>query len=114
MKWLNLNSIDQLGKIIENSKSSPQIIFKHSTTCPISSMAKLRFEEAWNVDYADCYYLDLLAYRSISNEVAERFAVHHESPQLILIHNEEVILDASHMDISVKEILEVFQYHNIS
>ena len=56
------------------------------------------------------YYLDLIAFRPISNGVAEQFQVHHESPQVIVLSKGEVLLDASHLDISVGEIKKVLEF----
>ena len=53
------------------------------------------------------YYLDLISYRNVSNEIAERFQVYHESPQILLIKDGDCYHDASHLDISVEEIKEV-------
>jgi bacillithiol system protein YtxJ len=77
-------------------------------------MAKLRLEAKWDSTIANevvPYYLDLLTYRSISNEIAERFQVHHESPQILLIKDGECIYDASHLDITIDEIMESINYH---
>jgi bacillithiol system protein YtxJ len=73
-------------------------------------MAKMRLEQNWDfkADEVEVYYLDLLQYRSISNEIAERFGVYHESPQLLLIQNGSCVYDASHLDISVAELKDCF------
>jgi bacillithiol system protein YtxJ len=52
----------------------------------------------------DFYFLDLISYRPISNDIAERFHVHHESPQIINIKNGEAIFDESHLAIQMDEI----------
>jgi bacillithiol system protein YtxJ len=105
MNWKPLTKLDQLEILAEESKLKPLVIFKHSTTCSISVMAKRRLESNWNLDL-DAYYLDLKQYKEISNTIAEKFSVHHESPQLILLKDGEVIYDASHFDISVEELQE--------
>ena len=111
MKWIQIESPKQISKIKDRSQEVPCLIFKHSTTCPISSMAKYRLEGSW--DFADSdievYFLDLLRYRSISNQIAEDFQVHHQSPQIIFIDKGEVQLDASHLDISVDEVKSVYK-----
>ena len=84
MNWIPLNSVEQLDLIHEASFVKPQVIFKHSTTCSISNMAFARFERSAAPDTIDFYYLDLLNFRAISNSIAEKFKVHHESPQVIL------------------------------
>jgi len=106
MDWIPLNSASQLDEIIERSKEVPCLIFKHSTRCGISSMAKYRLEDDWKFEQNEIepYYLDILTFRSISNKVAEKFAVHHESPQMLFIKDGECTFEASHLDITVREI----------
>src|SRR5689334_17626229 len=85
--WKTISEIEDLDKIQQLSFSKPQIIFKHSTRCSISSMAKKRLEDGiLQIEtIADIYYLDLLAFRQISNEIEKRFGVEHESPQVIIL-----------------------------
>jgi bacillithiol system protein YtxJ len=107
IKWQSLTSLEDLDKLCEESNSKKVVIFKHSTACPLSSIAKMRLEEDWDKDFnVTTYYLDLIKYRNISNEVAARFAVHHESPQVIVIEEGECILDESHLDISINNLRE--------
>lgn len=106
MQWIPLTQIDQLDQIVTASIQKPQVIFKHSTTCSISKMALSRFERETAPDSIDFYYLDLLNYRSISNAIADKFQVHHESPQLLLIQNGECTYDESHYGIMMDELLE--------
>ena len=96
--WSNLTEESQIAEIIALSNSIPIYIFKHSTTCGISAQAKENVEISFkNTDKPFLlYYLDLLKYRSISNEVASKLNVHHQSPQLILVHNGEVVFTTSH------------------
>lgn len=112
MTWLPLTAPEQIAQLVERSHQVPCLIFKHSTHCSISSIAKYRLEEDWpfGPDELSCYFLDLLAHRSTSNAVAAQLQVHHESPQIILLLKGEVILDASHLGISVAEIQEVLAY----
>ncbi len=109
INWNKLTTVAQLDAVAERSKSLTCLIFKHSPTCSISAMAKARLEKKWDFDPSviEPYYLDLLSFRPISNEIAERFQVWHESPQVLLIHNGECIYDASHLDISVEELHDV-------
>lgn len=106
MLWKELTSEEQLAEIRQQSSQKPQVIFKHSTRCSISSMAKSRLERAVAAQDVDFYYLDLIKYRSISNRIAEDFSVNHESPQVLLIKNGECIYDESHSGISMDEIEE--------
>ncbi|MBI5914117.1 MAG: bacillithiol system redox-active protein YtxJ [Bacteroidetes bacterium] len=109
MTWQAVTSPQQLDFISERSHQVPCLIFKHSTHCNVSSIARHRLEANWDFDSDEIepFFLDLLAYRKISNEISRRFDVFHESPQILLIKKGECILDASHLDISVEEIREV-------
>lgn len=106
MNWIDLNTIQQLADIKELSKTRPQIIFKHSTRCSISSMAKSRLERSKQPDAGDFYFLDLLKHRSISDQVAADFEVSHQSPQILLIKNTECVYEESHSGIQMDEIAE--------
>ncbi len=106
MDWISLTSSAQLADIIEKSKHKPQLIFKHSTRCSISSMAKNRLERVTPPENIDFYYLDLISYRELSSKIAEEFDVFHESPQVILIKNGECSYDESHSGINMDDIIE--------
>jgi bacillithiol system protein YtxJ len=110
MKWNPLNQLAVLEDIKELSKTQKVLIFKHSTSCSISSMALSRLERAWSdAEMASLkpYYLDLLKYREISNKVAQEFGVQHESPQVLIIENGKCIYDSSHNTINYQEIKKV-------
>jgi len=106
MQWKNITDSEQVSQI--KNRQGYSLIFKHSTRCSVSAMAKRRFELDWDIIPSDTplYFLDLITYRNISNQIAETFQVHHESPQVLLIKDGECVLDASHSDISAEEIAE--------
>lgn len=106
MNWIPLTDEAQLDTIIEESKTQPVAIFKHSTRCSISSMALDRMEREEAPASVKFYYLDLLTYRPISSKIAELFNVHHESPQLLLIKNGECTYEESHNGIRMDELAE--------
>jgi len=108
LNWINLNHIDQLDLIINESREIPVIIFKHSTRCSISRMVLKQFEKQYNLEEKmKLYFLDLLEYRVISNEIAARFNVVHQSPQVLVINDGISVYNASHESILDKD-LEVF------
>ncbi len=111
MNWLPLTDANQLDAIAEKSNARGVVIFKHSTRCSISHMAKGRLDRSDSITDVDFYYLDLIAYRSISDEIAKRFQVHHESPQILLIRNGECVYAESHNGIIIEEIQEQIEQH---
>jgi len=103
MNWIPLNSSEILEQLINLSQQKPQIIFKHSTRCSISSVAKSRLEKSQAPDEASFYYLDLISYRQLSNSVAERFGVEHESPQILMIKDGKCLYDECQKGINKKK-----------
>ena len=102
MKWIPLQNSHQIEEIITNSFTIPAVIFKHSTRCIVSKMALKNFENNFNLENKiQPYFLDLLEYRTISNEVATRFNIQHQSPQIIVIKNGVAVYVTSHEDIDV-------------
>ena len=105
--WKTLSSTQQVDDLInKESNDAVCVILKHSTTCPLSSIAKLRLEGDGDSlgDHVKWYYLDLLANRSLSAYIADKLSVHHESPQVIVIKNGEATYDVSHLDITIDDL----------
>lgn len=105
MNWITLNKEEQIAGVIERSFQKPQLIYKHSISCPISSMAKLRLEKSSVPDNIDFHYLDILNHRPVSNKIAADFAVTHESPQILLIKDGRCIYHDSHNKINMDNIV---------
>ena len=96
-EWIHLTSLEQLEDIEKLSAERPVVIFKHSTTCGISAAAKARLEAVpFNNEKGTFYYLDLLTYRPVSNAIAEKFEVVHQSPQIIVIKDGKAVHSNSH------------------
>lgn len=107
MKWNKLNSVDQLDAIKRESESKPVLIFKHSTRCNISKTSLDRLERNWKEDEmsdVSLYFVDLLSYRDVSNQIAQVFGVEHESPQVLIIRNGQSTYDQSHFQIDYQSI----------
>jgi bacillithiol system protein YtxJ len=96
-----LTSIEGVDQAIKASFERPVVLFKHSTSCPISSMAKSRVDRAFQSKALpfDYYHLDLLRHRQVSAYIAETLGVRHESPQAIVVSNGKAIYHSSHLDI---------------
>ena len=108
--WIDLNSMEQLDEMEKISEDKTVAVLKHSTTCGISRMVLKMFESDYNLDENEpinLYFLDLKAHRDVSNAIAERFKVRHESPQLIVLKNREVVHHASHQGISADKLKEL-------
>lgn len=107
MNWTELEREEQVTHLCEESKSQAVLIFKHSTRCSISATALNRLERNWKQEGLapiSTYFLDLIAFRHISNRIAEIFDVMHESPQLLLVQNGKASLVRSHLDIRFEDV----------
>ncbi len=103
--WRPLTDFGQLNEIIDISKDKPVLIFKHSTRCIISKSALKQFENEFDChDKVVPYFLDLLEHRNISNEIANRFDVVHQSPQLIIIKDGKAVYNVSHESIDATKL----------
>lgn len=103
--WTELETATQLNELLENTTEKPVLFFKHSTRCSISSFALRNFEREWNVNQdVTCVFLDLIKHRDLSNLLAEKLHVVHQSPQVILVHDNKVIHHSSHQDIDAETI----------
>lgn len=103
--WIPLQTLEQLDVIVQDSYEKPILIFKHSTRCSISRFALKRFESEFEMqEKVITYFLDLLNYREISNEIAVKFGVQHQSPQVLLLKNGKVVYYDSHDGIEAEEL----------
>ena len=106
--WKQLKSIADVDQALEASVAKPQLLFKHSTTCSISATAHARMDRGLDkvAERIDVHYLDLLALRPVSNYIAEKLHIVHESPQALLLLGGECVAEWSHLEISTNAILE--------
>ena len=107
MDWKIISDSHHIEELSLVSKDHPVVIFKHSTRCSISDMIKNRLERSGTPQGVNFYFLDLIRYRDLSNRIGEKFSVHHESPQVLLIRNGECIYDESHNGINMEELAEL-------
>jgi bacillithiol system protein YtxJ len=107
LPWTKIIAVDQLDELFEKDGRA-KLVFKHSTRCSISSMALSRFEKEWPENTAcDLFFLDLIAYRQLSDSIAQRCGVIHQSPQVIVMLNGELVHHNSHNGISAGQIAQL-------
>ena len=109
ISWNVLDAAPSLEEIKAESAQQPVMIFKHSTRCAISSTVLNRLERSWNSDEVAIkpYFLDLINYRDLSNQVAQEFGIMHESPQVLVIKDGKAVYHSSHFGISYDELKEI-------
>ena len=113
VSWINLTQIEQVDGAIEDSIERAVVFFKHSTRCIVSRHALLQFEKEWRFDSdtIDFYLLDLLNHRDVSNYISQITSVYHQSPQILVIQNKEVVYTTSHENISAENVYHKLNYY---
>jgi len=105
VNWKQLTDLGTLNEIVDASTEKPVLIFKHSTRCYISKSALKQFENEFSLQgKVTTYFLDLIEHREVSNAIATRFGVEHQSPQLILIKGGKAVYDVSHESIDATKL----------
>ena len=99
---IKVDSLDCLDRLFEQSYERPVVLLKHSTTCGISSGV---YREVENVA-GDVNLVVIQTHRDVSNEIAARTGVRHESPQAIVLRDGRPVYHASHYDIEAEHIEE--------
>ncbi|HLR25666.1 MAG TPA: bacillithiol system redox-active protein YtxJ [Fodinibius sp.] len=99
----------RLSEIADQSYKRPQLIYKHSHRCGTCFFAKNQVEEAADQirEEADLHFVDVIGSRAVSNRITDKWGVRHESPQLLLLKDGEVVWHASHGAIKSRVILKV-------
>ncbi len=100
MSFLPLDSEADLERAVEASHARPVLLFKHSAACPISAAAQASLNRLSEQTDPDVYRLVVQHARSLSNAIAQRFGVRHESPQLLVLHGGAVHAHASHYGVT--------------
>lgn len=105
-----LRSLADLDRALAAPKGKI-VLFKHSTQCGISDVALEEIGEFLksHPDAGDFYYLDLFAHRDVSNAVARRLNVKHESPQAIVLDGGKVSAVLNHRAIRVPALVQVLK-----
>ena len=98
--FINVDSIDSLDRLFQQSFERPVVLLKHSTTCGISSGV---YREVGLVA-SDVNVVVIQTHRDISNAIAVRTGLRHESPQAIILKDGKPVYHASHYDIEAAHI----------
>jgi bacillithiol system protein YtxJ len=108
LQWNYLESMESLDSAERLSHEKTVVLFKHSTRCSVSRFVLKQFENTFDIaeDKVELYFLDLIEYRPISNEIAERFGVTHQSPQMIVLKDGKAVHDASHESIDARSLVQ--------
>ncbi len=99
-RFNEIHDAEELDALIEKSNEQSVLLFKHSTTCPISAGV---YQEISNAD-ADINLIVVQHARDVSAAIAEKTGIRHESPQALVLKNGKVVYHASHYDVTADEV----------
>jgi len=103
--FIKLDTTEKLEQLFSKSVENPIVLFKHSTTCPISAGV---YQEISNAD-ADIHLVIIQNSRDVSNAIAKKTGVRHESPQAIVVKNGKVVYQASHYDVTASDVEKILK-----
>lgn len=105
ISWKALELLSDWEKIWNDDSTERFLVFKHSTRCHISSTALKNFNmEMKSTDGITFYYLDLLNFREISNQIAKDTGIEHQSPQVLFIQGGKILYTATHHSIDAEKV----------
>lgn len=107
-RFNEITSVEELDELFAQSSAKPIALFKHSLTCPISAGV---YQEVSRAD-ADLNIVIMQKARGVSDEIARRTGVRHESPQAIVLRDGKPVYHASHYDVTAEEISEKLRGEN--
>ncbi len=111
MNWIEIKESSAVKELKQESLLHPgraYIIFKHSTRCGTSRMAKNLFESEWQVT-APVHLVNVVESRGVSDAITSLFDVYHESPQILVIKNGTSVHDNSHSSIDANEVIKFLE-----
>jgi bacillithiol system protein YtxJ len=106
-RFTQIADAEALEQLLTLSNDAPVVLFKHSTTCPISSAA---YEQMSKVK-EDVSLVVVQRARDLSSEIASRTGIRHESPQAIVLRNGQAVWSASHFDITADAVEQAVREH---
>jgi bacillithiol system protein YtxJ len=104
---MELTSLADLDAALAGQKGTI-VLYKHSTQCGMCDGAIAEIKAFLTAHPSPTfYYLDLLEHRDVSNAIAQRLGVKHESPQAIVLKDGKVTSVLNHRAISAASLDKV-------
>ena len=103
--FLRVENKQSLTELLKRSESTPVIIFKHSTTCPISASAYREMQQVPN----EVNLIEVQKAREVSEELEKKLGIRHESPQVVVVRRGKAVWNASHWQIKANAVAAAVQ-----
>lgn len=102
-----LRTVDDVQVMLAESTARPVLLLKHSYSCGTSAqaldelLAHIEEQGAGNVRFA---MVTVQTHRAVSNEIASRLGIRHETPQALLVRDGKVVWQASHFRVTASAV----------
>jgi bacillithiol system protein YtxJ len=106
-QFTQITDTKALEQLLTRSHDEPVVVFKHSTTCPISAAAYKQMSKVTG----EVSMVVVQRARDVSSEIASRTGIQHESPQAIVLRNGEAVWTASHFEITKSAVEQAVREH---
>lgn len=104
-----LQPAETLGAVEKHSEREPVVLYKHSTYCGVCHRARREMEQLAEDAALPIYEVVVQQDRPLSNEIAERLAIRHETPQVIVLHEGRPVFHASHHRVTAHAVRAILQ-----
>lgn len=105
--FISLTDTDALNQLLAQSHDAPVILFKHSTTCPISAAAY----EQMTRTLSPVSLVIVQRARDLSRQIETQTGVRHESPQAIILSKGQAVWSASHWNVTAEAVDSAMSKH---
>ena len=104
-----LTDLSALDAAIAESKDRPVLLFKHSRYCGVSCEALDELQSHIDGAPPQVAYrvITVQTHRPVSDAVAQRLGLRHETPQAILLRDGKIVWNASHFRITASQLDQV-------
>ena len=98
--FVGIADTESFAALLKQSAEKPVVVFKHSTTCPISAGA---YEEMTAVEYS-VNIVTVQTAREVSDEIEVQTGIEHHSPQVIVLRNGKAVWNTSHWKVKAEAV----------
>ena len=92
---MRITGAESFEELVSRSQNAPVVVFKHSTTCPISAAA---YDEMSRFE-GEVVLVEVQRERGLAKEIEKGTGVAHESPQVIVLKKGKSVWDGSHWNV---------------
>ena len=98
--FISIDDKSELDRFLAEANGAAVVIMKHSKSCGVSSRA---YREMSSFE-GQVGLITVQDARDVSAEIERRTGVPHETPQVLILRNNEVVFNASHFQVKAETV----------